>query len=410
MSTLATFLQAKEPLFDHALVQLEQRSGHKGVDVALVAEIAEKVASHVKQLGLDHDYTGRELYGALVARIKTDNEHLAVQIGGSDEADVQTLIPLIEKAALAAKVEKNGYFIKLEVASDILKQHPPQGIMTRLGYDNVESLLANEDLQEVYLALRFAETPDWLTNFNRSYGGLKSSDFEERDIRLIRYDNDKWGDIADGFIKQKFHNITNSKEIGAIAMMPLLIERMPGITLKDLPLIFHYYNEIRLYSAYFKLLKDKKNFGEIVGDTLVADPTTVSVVAGTNIHWRVIQRYFGKHPDGHPEIFEPHVQPEDLHWRKAEDIMFEVDPELEFWRGTDYLAALVGKDTVTLNILDVAFGYSNTLSYEDRYVYHFRESLWNEVFARYMGEKTLEDQILHQLDNDVIMPENLKIA
>jgi diphthamide synthase (EF-2-diphthine--ammonia ligase) len=43
----------------------------------------------------------------------------------------------------------------------------------------------------------------------------------------------------------------------------------------------------------------------------------------------------------------------------------------------------------------------------DRYLYHFREALWNEVFARYMGEKVLEEQLLEKLDNAVIKPEVL---
>jgi hypothetical protein len=51
--------------------------------------------------------------------------------------------------------------------------------------------------------------------------------------------------------------------------------------------------------------------------------------------------------------------------------------------------------------------YSNSIPYEDRYLYHFREALWNEVFARYMGEKVLEEQLLVKLDNAVVKPEML---
>jgi hypothetical protein len=57
--------------------------------------------------------------------------------------------------------------------------------------------------------------------------------------------------------------------------------------------------------------------------------------------------------------------------------------------------------------MDVSLAYSNGIAFEDRYLYHFRESLWNEVFARYMGEKVLEDQLLMKLDNAIIKPETL---
>ncbi len=122
----------------------------------------------------------------------------------------------------------------------------------------------------------------------------------------------------------------------------------------------------------------------------------------------MIQRYFGKLTgEIHPEIFEPHVQPEDLHWRRAEDVLYEVDPGLEFWRGLDYVATMKDGQPVTLNLMDISLGYSNSIPYAERYLYHFREALWNEVFARYFGQKVLEEQLLVKLDNAIIKPETL---
>jgi hypothetical protein len=57
--------------------------------------------------------------------------------------------------------------------------------------------------------------------------------------------------------------------------------------------------------------------------------------------------------------------------------------------------------------MDISLGYSNEIPFVDRYLYHFREALWNEVFARYLGEKVLEDQLLGKLDNAIIKPETL---
>jgi uncharacterized protein (TIGR00730 family) len=58
----------------------------------------------------------------------------------------------------------------------------------------------------------------------------------------------------------------------------------------------------------------------------------------------------------------------------------------------------------------VSFAYSNSESYENRYAYHFRESLWNEIFVRYMGFKNLTSQVLDKLDNSAIAPEKLPIT
>ncbi|MDB5178509.1 MAG: hypothetical protein JWN01_452 [Patescibacteria group bacterium] len=410
MSTIGRFLQAKEPLFDHALHQLELRTHQKGVDVKLGAEIAQKAARTAKQLGLSADATGPELYDALIKQVGLHDAHLAKAIGGADPSDLREMIPLIVKAAEAAPLPKDGWFLTEAKARDMLRRNPPMAIMDRLGYHLVSALLEHEDIYELFLALRFVEDADWLNGFDRQYLDLTPEDFEPRRIRVVPFAVEKWGDVAEHFIAKKRHNITHSKEMGAIAIMPMKETHMTGITLKVMPLLFHYFNEIRLYSSFFKLMQAKKNFGAIVSDTLIADPAHVKITDNAHIHWRVIQRYFGKlKNENHPEIFEPHVQPEDLHWRRAEDILYEIDPELDFWRGLDYVAVLKGEshDTVTFNLMDLSLGYSNAIAYPDRYLYHFREALWNEVFARYLGEKVLEEQLLGKLDNAIIKPESL---
>ncbi|HSX41650.1 MAG TPA: hypothetical protein VLF21_03455 [Candidatus Saccharimonadales bacterium] len=407
-SRLATFLQAKEPLFDQALQELEKRTGKKGIDAALAGEIAQKAGSVISDLGLDAGCSGPDLYKALVERVKRQDEHLAHTIGGHDPEDVHEMIPLVVRRIEQVQMPRDGWFIKTEVAEGMLKSMPPKAVMKRLGHDSLEGLLEKEDLFEIYGSLRFAEEADWLNKFNAKYSKLKPADFEARNIRIVQFDPNKWGDIAEHFIQKKLHNITNLKELGAICVMPMTIERMPGVTLKVMPLIFHYFNEIRLYSAFFKLMQPKKNFGQIVAETLIADTPDIPLIDHGHIHWRVIQRYFGKlKNESHPEIFEPHVQPEDLHWRKAENLLYQVDPDLAMWRDMDYVATLKTGETVTFNLMDVSLSYSNGLKFEDRYLYHFRESLWNEVFARYFGQKELEEQLLMKLDNAMIKPETL---
>ncbi len=408
MSTIARFIGAKEPLFDHALVQLEEASGKKAVDVALAAEITQTAADRMNQLDLTPDASGEALYGALLKLVAQHDAHLARAIGGTDPEDLREMIPLIVKAAESAPLPKDGWFLKESKAREMLKRTPPEAIMDRLGYHLVSQLLDQESIYELFLALRFAESPEWLNAFDAHYDDLSADDFESRKIRVVPFAASKWGDIAEHFIAKKRHNITHSKEMGAIAVMPMTETRMKGVTMKVLPLLCHYYNEIRLYSSFFKLMQAKKDFGHIVSQTLIADPGHVKLVERGHIHWRVIQRYFGKLTnEKHPEIFEPHVQPEDLHWRRAEEVLYEIDPELKFWKGLDFVAVLRGNDVVTFNLMDISLSYSNTIEYADRFLYHFREALWNEVFARYLGEKVLEEQLLEKLDNAIIKPEQL---
>ncbi len=409
---ISELLGATEPMFSIAVQQLEQASGKPGVDVRLTAEIIGQIQQKTQSLGLDpKDTTGKELYAALTHKVKTSEKSLTRAIGGTDPEDVAQMLPLMKKAAEDAKIPRKCWVLKRSVAKEFLKKTPPPNIMKRLGYRSIDSLLKNENIFEIYGALRFAEGPEWLNVFDAQYDTLKPSDFEERDIEIVVMPAERWGDISEQFVHKKRHNITHLKELGVILMLPIKVERMPGLVITVMPLLFHYTNEIRLYSAFFKMQQVKSNFAEIFINTLIADPPSAAVMAGQNIHWRVIQRYFGKlENEYHPEIFEPHVQPEDLHWRRAESILFDIEPELGWWRDLDYVGINHQGRPVTFNLMDVAMSYSNNTPYAQRAVFHFREALWNELFMRYMGEKTLEQQVLKQLDNNMIAPETIQAS
>ncbi len=409
MKLISELLDAKEPLFGLSLKQLEKASGHKGVDIKLGTEILDKAHRAMRNLGLDHkDTTGKELYKALVVKIKQHDEHLAKQMGGSADENPTTLIPKIKATVDKVDVAKDCWVLRKPVAKEFLRQNPPKNIMKKLGYRSVDSMLKKENLFEIYGALRFAEDSEWLNKFNEHYEKLTPSDFETRDIEIVQMPHERWADISEPFIHKKKHNITHLKELGVILMLPVKADHLPGMSIWVGALLFHYINEIRLYSAFFKLKQVQPDFGKIFVDTLLADPDMGPIMSGENIHWRVIQRYFGKlENEYHPEVFEPHVQPEDLHWRRAEESLRIIDPELELWKGLDYVGLMYDGRPITFNMMDVAASYTNNTPYEKREIYHFREALWNEVFVRYMGEEMLEQQVLNQLDNDMIKPENL---
>lgn len=408
---LRDLLDAEEPVFGLGIQQLERASGDVGEDARLIGEISEKMASVMHELRLDpHDTSGHELYNALINRVAEDNLRVTKRIGGTDPDDVNEMVPLMVAAVEKMKINRTAWVLKHSVAKEFLKKMPPKKLMAHLGYRSIDSMLKHEDIDEIYTALRFSEGGEWLNEYNELFKTVRPSDFEIRDIRILIMNHEKYVDLAEHFVEKKLHNITHTKEMGVIVVVPMHHRRMKGITLKSLPLLFHYINEIRLYSAFFKLKQVKHNFGEVVVQTLIADPGNASQMAGHNVHWRVIQRYFGKFKDeNHPEAFEPHVHPEDLHWRHATEMLCLLDPEMKFWKDMDYVGRLYDGFPVTVNLMDVSLSYSNEITYKNRYVYHFRESLWNEIFMRYMGKKNLETQILQQLDNDMIAPENLPL-
>lgn len=410
---LSDLLDAEEPTFTTAIRQLEELTGRTGADTKLIGDIIGMAHQSLRALGLNPAAsTGEEVYQALMGRVEQDIARLTKVIGATDSDDVRHMVPFMIDAANKVKFNRTVFVLKREKAKEFLRTMPPKNLMEHLGYGTVDEMIAGEDFDEIYTALRFSEGPEWLNKYNELFKTVTPSDYEERDLRILQMDHDKYVDLASHFVQKKLHNVTHTKEMGTIVVVPMHVRKMRGLVLKTLPLLLHYMNEVKLYSTFFKLKSAKPHFGATVVNTLIADTGSGTQLVGKTIHWRVIQRYLGRHKEDSVEkaAFEPHVQPEDLHWRRAEDLLYQIDPELEFWKDRDYVALNFDGFPVAFNLFDVSFAYSNKESYDGRYAYHFRESLWNEIFVRYLGFKNLATQVLEQLDNEMIAPEKLPIT
>lgn len=408
---LSQLLAAEEPLFAMSIKQLENTSGRTGQDVRLISDVVGRAQRTTRTMGLDpSDTTGMELYQALLLKVGDHDQIIVKRIGGQDSGDVKTLAPLVKKALEDSELPRSAWVLKRSVAKRLLKDNPPPTIMKHLKYSSVDSLIKREPLSEIYAAMRFTESPAWLKKFNKAYKDLTPSDFETRNIEIIILDNDRWGDLAENYIKNKHQCLTHLKELGVIALLPTKFDRLPGYALTTLTLGWHYMNEIRLYSAFFKHQQVKPGFGKIIADTLNTDSYPAAIIAGHPLHWRVVHHFYGNTDrSNHPEVFEPHIQAEDLAWRKASELLHEFEPALEFWRDLDYVGVVGGQGPISFNLLDMAMNYYTGAPYEQRHFHHVRGALWNELFSRYLSHRLLENQVLSQLDNDVIKAEKLVI-
>lgn len=399
---LADILGTDDPLFAIGIRQLEKASGQAGVDVRLYSEILRKSHQKTRELGLNpRDTTAEELYHALMGLVEKHDRFLAKRLGADDPADVQDVLARAQRFAQALDTPKSAWVLKSAAAKRLLKLTPPKKVMKQLGYRSVDSMLKREPIAELYIALRFTESPEWLSSFTKKYKQLSQRDFETRDVKFIRMDAKKWGVATETLVRSQRHNVTHMKEMGVIAILPLPVKRMPGITIAVLPLLLHYLNEIRMYSTYFKLQQVRPDFGDKIAQTIAHDPHNHAKVAGHDVHWRIVQRHFGKSGAmNYTEVFEPYVQASDLLWRKAEDILYRIEPALHFWHDMDYVGVKIGKEVVSFNLMDMAVNYVNRLPYGQHTVHRMRAGLWNEIFARYIGQPALESQVIKQLANE----------
>lgn len=400
---LAELLGESESVLKDMIHRLETQSEHPNVDVKLSAEIVNKVAIKIKELGLDPiDTNGPELFNGLQTLVKKHDEFLVKAIGGSDPANIADLLPKIVSTIKKLPINQNCWLLKHSSAKKLLKDTPPKKLMKFMGYRSIDSMLKRENADLLFIGVRLVESQTWLKRFIAGYKTLKSSDFETRKIKIIVLTEDKWSKPAKDFIGNKHHNIAHLKEMGVIGILPLPINRLQGISIVILPLLIHYVNEIRLYSAYFKMQQVKPNFASILIDSLLNDSKTGLMIGGEQVHWRAMQKHFGRSDSStHPQVFEPHLQPEDLSWKSAEEVIYKLEPALKFWEGLDFVAALRAGVPVPLGLMDNAVSNCNNLAYGKHSIQNFQNSLRTEIFVRYLGQKPLEEQIIRQLDESV---------
>ncbi len=408
---LRELLSAQEPAFSSGLKQLESSSGHPGIDVRLVAELSATIRKKLRELGLDpEDTTPRELYHSLQATLGRHDAFIANALGVADPQDVAALLPKIQQQIVRMDSNMRCWVIKGTAAKKLLKAHPPKKVMKLLGYRSIDSLLKREHIGELFTATRFIESQQWQTKFIKSYKKLSSSDFETRDIEVIVLDAKRWGQAATEYIYQNHHNISHSKEMGVILILPLPIDRLRGITLTVMPMVLHYITEIRMYSALFKLKQVRADFSAFLVRTLLDDPTQAAVMAGQQVHWKTIAKHFGRRKSNLPDVFQPHVQAEDLVWRKSEDILYYMEPALQFWAGMDFVGLTTPQGVISFNLMDNAISYCNGLEFGQQVQSHMQSSLWNELFMRYMSQDLLEQEVLAQLGDEQIIDDLIAIG
>ena len=236
---LRDLLDAEEPVFTEAIRQLEQTTGRAGADTKLIGDITAKAHESMRSLGLNPAAsTGEEVYQALLGRVETDMQRLTRIIGATDSEDVHHLVPYMIDAANGVRFNRKVFVLKHDKAKDLLRQMPPKQLLAKLGYEDVEAMFAGEDFDEIYTALRFSEGPEWLTDYNELFKTVTVDDYEERDLRIIHMNHDKYVDLAEHFVQKKLHNVTHTKEMGTIVVVPMHARKMRGLVLKTLSSLY----------------------------------------------------------------------------------------------------------------------------------------------------------------------------
>lgn len=402
MSRFISALLAKEKeSIKSTLTKLEIASGEKDVDSRLMSEIIVNSKLKLKQLGLDEkDTTPEELHVALTNLVKLHDGFLARAIGGENSSNVEDLLPKIAKFSDNEARTKIVWGIKHAVAKRQLKSMPPKTLMKKLGYRSIDSMLKRETIDDLYAGIRVSESTDYIEKFFKGFKKLRPSDFESRKMTVRYLTQKKWAKASNDYVLKNKNNVIDLKEMGSVVIMPLPIKELSGITIMLLPLVLHRLNEIHLYSSYLKFEQVQHDFGDILSNALLNRPVLNISMAGLELNWRVISDYFGELVKaGLSDVFEPHIQPDDLEKNTVEESLYKLEPALHFWFGNDCMGIPYSKGVVSFNLMDVATNYVNKLNFGQNSTKYMGESLWDQLLKRYLSQEPLHEQVLAQLDN-----------
>lgn len=399
---LSELLAADEPAFTQRLQQLEAAHGRPSHDVRLSAALVQSARQKLQQLGLDPaDTTPGELYHALDERLKADDRLLEKTLRTLAARYVSAEARLTDgmlHALQTLPVTKSCFALKTSVLRQLLKQQPPKRTMKQLGYRSLASMIKHEPAISLLAAAFLCEGPVWQRHFAARYERLRPADFETRPISIITPEGSRWQDVAEQAVAANRHSLLSFVELGAIVLLPLPAERPAGTTMATMVLALQAVNAIRAGSTFLKLSQVRGDFGRVVQAVAANETYLQARLLDQTVPWQLLQRFYARHPQlFSSELFEPHIQPEDLSWHAVEDILAHIEPGLAFWRGTAHLGYHRDHQAVSLNLLDVALNHCNRLPYASRLVHYLRADLWHELQLAYLQPSTVEQAIAAEL-------------
>lgn len=393
------------------LLEMDKRmsviTGKSGVIQKIEEENDERIQMTLRRLGVDLvNPQARDVYEGLLAHLKKSEQRLYQFLDGGDGDEFKNFSELLVRGKELMNPGKL-WVLKEEKFKEILLENPPPNILAMFGHKDANELFQNDGLEEVASSLRFMESKEWMHNvFDKAYSALTPNDFEEREVKTIILSG-KWLEAARSYVQMKRHNLSHLKELGLIFIIPIEIKE-PGELLRVFSLYLHYLYEVKFYSDLFKDIRDGENFSDGLKSLLRGDIFEDVPVPkdDKSFNWLIIQRYLAKDYEWEKRLFIPHVNPEAIHWRKAEEALAKLDAKdlsltFNFWLGLDWVGSYFPGAKTELLSFDFIDTVMSLVAERDmlKYLYHQQEALWNKIFEGYMGDG---DKLEHLIKKNLL--------
>ena len=419
INNIARVLRVSPELLEKLDKSMSKKTGKKGVMEKLDKKNRELTEIVLKKLKI-RKRESEEIFFALENCLKRADKTLSSYFNYPNFIHPDSFQPMVDKA-LDLVGRQPGFFLKEEVAIQLLRNTPPPNLLHMGEYRNVDDLVKKESVYEIYASLRFLENDKWMNEkFLPQYKKLKADDFEDREAKFLILDR-KWLEVDRKFVEKKYHNLSHLKELGVVFILPMT-DNAAGENFRMFSLSLHYLNELAFYSKLFRRYAKLPNFGAKIIPLLQGK----ILESRHGLHqddWLIIQRYLAKINKNDPRLLSPHVNPEVIHWEKAERILSQFAkelPEVEmgfwedlFWQDFDWVGAFYpsqkeGEILVSFDLIDNVMSLVKEKELI-KYLYHQQEALWNRIFSAYVGgDDILEELVLDNFDRGYLEATDLE--
>ncbi|MEK7630328.1 MAG: hypothetical protein AAB432_03035 [Patescibacteria group bacterium] len=405
LNSLAKILRVDETFLEKLDREMAKRCGKTGVLEKIAAANIEIINQALNLLN-SANRSADHVRSILRQTILNHEKHLMTfvdKMPGKTEFDKAA--KLVKKIA---KIDK-GFFLKKKLAQQILEKSKPAELFKYLKVKTLAEALKTHDVTELFSALRFTESEEWMhKTFETAYSNFGANDFEEREIE-IKVLGPEWKNVSEKFVAKKHHNVSHLKEFGVIFLNPIS-ENIPGKFLRDFALLLHYFHEIEFYSKLFGHYSAKPDFAEKLKMFLRGDvPDIYKTEAG---EWLIVQRYLAKINPSDARLFLPRVNPESMHWARGERDLTsfqapEANLDLKLWHNLDWVGCVFADSNEEIVSFDLEDNAMSLVSFmegkNESFNYHQRESMWTKIFEEYVGgEEKMERILIENFDKGVV--------
>lgn len=413
MCRLLAELSSTDPrLMSETVKRLEERAGLPGADIRMTADIHAQIHLKIRALGLDpHDTHPNELYVSLQNLAATHEQFLLKKFRLPKAPSTQELPLHVAFMFDRLRFNRRSWLLRPAALRRLLNAQPPKQLVKALGYRSVDSMIKREPVDVLlFLATKF-ESHTWQTQFNKQLQKLTVIDFEERMLTVRTLENDRSLNIAHQLTAREHNFVFGLPLVGTIFLLPSTAAPRPGMVLLALMMAVKEATELQYAHSYLRHHQMEAGFTTKLAPVLRQRQLSQTQVGGQVFDWRILHRHFGSgEVSGHPLMFQPHLQAEDLAYRRAEEVLYRMEPALHFWHSTEYVGLKTSVGTVSFNLLDVLINMVNGVSVTSQHSGHLRQAVWDELLLRYMRHGAIESSVLSQLTASEQVPDMEFIA